>query len=374
MAAVIFGTYGIIALILIWFWTLPSDFRSALPFTFATLALLLFLAFVAFKSHTKTLRGDKVLLWLRRFRRDRRRTTNFADVLRSAAAGVATPVTIQDSTFSGSGEVIAGRIPQSTGTLFVFRLILLVVGMVAAVLSIALPRETGLVLAAAAIVALAAALAWWLRRSRYFRVSHDRIESDVADVLDRATQLHWKEINWWRFALSFFVGPMIATWLTDDEEPHQKETLLKGIIVFQCDDDHWQRVVELCLQSAAAVVVDLADLSTHVRWEIERAIQLVGAESVIFVAPADAEGRASDDAELLLRELNGDGRIRVFRYPEELRGSLFERRRQRREIIAKFEDEIDAAVAAWIVRIRAIEKQSPVDRYVAQYRVRKRLA
>lgn len=57
----------------------------------------------------------------------------------------------------------------------------------------------------------------------------------------------------------------------------------KGMLIFQCKNEHWQACVTELLDLAAFVVIDVSVPSANVKWEIEQAAKRIGTGGVMLI-------------------------------------------------------------------------------------------
>jgi len=82
----------------------------------------------------------------------------------------------------------------------------------------------------------------------------------------------------------------------------------KGMLVLECETQHWQTCVEELLDSADLALVDATVMSDNVEWEIETAFERLGPRSVLLLSAitdpeANAEPVESDGWSLLSYDL-----------------------------------------------------------------------
>lgn len=251
-------------------------------------------------------RGDKLVLWLRRFHVRRLSETYFDRLLQGACSGVGFPLTVQDSTFKNS-PVMSWVKMQMLGTPLMLASFLVVYGTYRAFLFVfglfgltfpdplASPTPGGgfWLIIGASLLVWGVATVFASRRLGYVRLkpanARDKTLRVIRDI---------EKQRGWHF-----------------------ET---GVYVIHCDDSFWREIVELCLTRASVAVIDVTELSENVIWELETAFRLMVPESIVLACGV-CEG-ISKELPIQVREqllsrlpVSAITRAQTFFYP--LRGS-----------------------------------------------------
>jgi hypothetical protein len=202
-------------------------------------------------------RGDRLVLWLRRFHIRHPRGLRFDRLLRVACAGFGFPLTVQDSTFRRSHSIAI-----SMSTLF-NPLILMVSASVAVAFYDVLGRPNKsipLVLLLFFVLYLPLSLLAYLRLACIYL--------NPANARKKSLRLIHKIQN-------------LICWHGG------------GMYIVKCWDSFWRETIELFLNSTSVAVVDVTEISDNVIWELETALRLIGPESIV-VAYGVAEGAAQE--------------------------------------------------------------------------------
>jgi hypothetical protein len=230
------------------------------------------------------LKGDRLVLWLRRFHVRHPRGVHFERLLWGACAVLSFPLTVQDSTIKRSSEMAISK-------LNLFSPLLLIVSAVATVIFydvIGRPDEH-IVLMLLFFGVLYLSLSWLA----YLKLGC--INLSPANARKKTLRLIRKiqTRNGWHIGGSF---------------------------VLRCGDSFWRETIELLLNSASVAVIDVTEISDNVIWELETARRLIGSESIV-VAYGVAEGAAKEIPLAQLEQLSGRlgsewlARAQPFFYP-----------------------------------------------------------
>jgi hypothetical protein len=213
------------------------------------------------------LKGDRLVLWLRRFHVKHPRGLRFDRLLWGACAMLSFPLTVQDSTIRHSSEMASSK-------LALFSPLLMIVSSIATLTLydvIGRPDEyIPLMLLLFVVV--------WIALSflTYFKAGCINLNS--ANARKKMLRLIHKiqARNGWH---------------------------LGGIFVVRCGDSFWRETIELLLNSASVAVIDVTERSDNVIWELETALRLIGPESIVL-AYGVAEGAAKEIPLPLLDQLS----------------------------------------------------------------------
>lgn len=197
-----------------------------------------------------------VVVWLRRFHRKDQKP--FQYFLENACKFLAVPVTIQDSSFRHSATWSNVKMAQYAGLVGLSGL---VPGALAFFLSDEVFSRGDNVSLTVAVIATLAPMAvsgvLLTRRFGFVRLQQSNAQKKTLQLLDKI---------------------------------RARKAKSAGIALLSCGDAFWRDVVRLCLQRADAIVIDVADPSEHVLWEIKTALELnISPESILLAYPADAD-------------------------------------------------------------------------------------
>ena len=222
---------------------------------------------------TRSQRGDKLVLWLRRFHVRRSRVMLFEQLLVGACTGFGFPLTVQDSTFKRSLAMSAIKMQiLSTPLILAFavaayvmyRGLLFVIGLAFPAL-LSSPGSLGVVFWLTVGVWVLGCV--WAGVFGYRRLGYVLLKP--ATAREQTLQLI-RKIQKRR------------GWQSD-----------AGVFVIHCDDSFWREIVQLCMACASATVIDVTELSENVIWELETAFRLVAPESIILACGVD-EGASKE--------------------------------------------------------------------------------
>lgn len=151
----------------------------------------LFLTFISLRADVRSLyAGDALVLWVRRFGRDRGATRSFARLLNDAVRGMAVPVTIQDTTIRSSVAIASSRLFAGSVSRASSNLVIFVFGGLWFVLEFLREEYPLPVLVTAAVALLVLTAFGLLRRAGYFRVTASTPGRNSSDVLRRVRERH----------------------------------------------------------------------------------------------------------------------------------------------------------------------------------------
>lgn len=275
-------SYGVLALLLV------SVLSLTLQFLWYFLVVAPFFA--------NLLKGDKLVLWLRRFRKEDRDAYPFSEGLLAACRTLgAVPVTIQDPTFSHSDAMGLARgrsVPRLVWagirpTLWMIPVAGLFGMVVTAFLldkephgdmtgptwAVALLLGGFLALGIAAAVRSFRSIRREMRQLGFQQLNREDAERVSADLIGRIKQ---------------------------------GEIFGNGVEVLRCGNDFWQQTVQQFLRRADALAIDVTHLSAPDRsenllWEIETAFHDLRPEAILLVH-RDAEGALPADTRAALLE------------------------------------------------------------------------
>jgi hypothetical protein len=231
-------------------------------------------------------KGDKLVLWLRRFHVRHPAGMQFDRLLRGACSGLGFPLTVQDSTFRRSVAMSAVKMSIMTTPLM---LVSLMVMMVMYRRLTRLPGLVGWLIFGVWITVTVVLFIGGYRRLGYVLLKPANAREKTLRVIHQITKR-----KGWHFP--------------------------EGIFVIHCDDSFWREIVELCLTSASAAVIDVTEPSQNVIWELETAFSLMPPESIVL-ACGISEGAAKElpvpVRERLLAHLPGSAfaHAQTFFYP-----------------------------------------------------------
>lgn len=224
-------------------------------------------------------RGDKLVVWLRRFHVKRSKSVRFNELLAAACEGLGYPLTVQDSTFRSS---YAEAMPLFTPFLFVWGC------WVTAELKGWIQPYPVLFLISLFLPFLA--MFFLAGRIGYKNLAPKTARERTLRLIDEIRERRGRR--------------------GDD-----------SVLVLRCQDSFWRDIVELCLRNASAVVIDVTDVSENVIWELKTALQSLPPECITLACAlgyTDRAGLPPEAREVLVAELGADGcnRVRHFFYPQ----------------------------------------------------------
>lgn len=243
-------------------------------------------------------KGDKLVLWLRRFRVRRPGGTQFDRLLQGACSGFGFPLTVQDSTFKRSLAMSLVKMQILATPLMLVSLVIVMVTYRGLARAFGLPDPfsspglPGLVFWLFLGVWIVACVL--LNISAYRRLGYVLLKP--ANALEKTLRVirQITKRKGWHFDT--------------------------GIFVIHCDDSFWREIVELCLTCASAAVIDVTEPSQNVIWELEMAFSLMAPESIVLACGV-GEGAPKEVPvpvrEQLLAHLPGPAfaRAQTFFYP-----------------------------------------------------------
>ena len=240
-----------------------------------------------------------VVVWLRRFHRKEQKP--FQYFLENACKSLALPVTIQDSSFRYSASWFFVETAKYMGPIML--LVVVPVGMGVFFASDeffhsplalrVLPLHTDAddlvlwVIAITAILLLVVLLVVLRRGFSFVRLRQSNAQKKILRMFDKVRA--GKSRN-------------------------------AGVALLRCEDSFWRDVVALCLQRADAIVIDVADPTENVLWEIKTALELTSPERILLACPADsnASQQLPVAVSALIQTAVGDvplNRFSTFFYP-----------------------------------------------------------
>ena len=229
-------------------------------------------------------RGDKLIVWLRRFHVKRPKGLPFSDLLVPACQGLGLPLTVQDRSFRSSDAEV---MPRFAPLLFLSSCWLTVM------LYLKPVSDVGVDLLIASVVTNLALipLLWFLGgRVGYHDLKPATATEQVLHLIHQIKQRSGRH--------------------GDD-----------SVLIVRCQDSFWRGVVQTCLTHASAVVIDVTEVSENVIWELKTALQTMAPESILLVhglGNGDRAGLPQQISEVLVSELGADGanRVQHFFYPK----------------------------------------------------------
>jgi len=201
-----------------------------------------------------TVRGDRPVLWLRRFHVQRKGGLRFGRILEKAASGFGFAITVQDSIVKRSLDMGAA------GLQVLFCLMLVVMYVLLLAFRTLFGDHDLLPILLFIAVPAAVCLPIFLRNL----VIDLKPENAQRKVLKLMRKIERK-----------------SGWHTS------------GVFLIRCGESFWRQVVELCIQSAAVVVIDVTEISENVIWELQTALRLLGPGSIVLAYGVD-EGSAKE--------------------------------------------------------------------------------
>ncbi|HUF28736.1 MAG TPA: hypothetical protein VMM18_17275 [Gemmatimonadaceae bacterium] len=251
----------------------------------------------------------RLLVWLRRFRPSYEGRFRFHRALAEACSGLVYPVTIQDRSYRSSLiDGFTGRGWFIAPLAFLTAMAAMLVAVVPLAMASA-PVETFLLVVIILYIATGWAAVRLTRRLGYRAYRGPDARLQVATDLDRVKQ-------------GRRAGGL-------------------GVEVMQCDDEVWQDVVREALLRADVVIIDVSELTEHLRWEIRQALDILSPERVIFARERESDGGGeAREAEMGARIASEAGietqrRLQVVAYPARQAPPGPARRRQTRDLIQR---------------------------------------
>lgn len=264
--------------------------RSALTASVIT-GLIVFLVPLAFGVFThfwavaaamyvffRRARGDKIVLWLRRFHEKEPKRFRFNQILNEAGRGLFSAITIQDSVFKTSyyssifGSVLMIPLVMGVGVL-----ILVVVAVATIPLVAGLDRAPSAIVTITVVVLVEALYAYGVWR---FLINRG-FKTLPAEAAEQIT------------------GELLAR-ISNRRGP------LAGVLILKCGAEFWQKVVKCCLERADALIIDVSDINENMMWELKNAYELLPAAAIILVCKEeDAAARARGELPGTVRKALG---------------------------------------------------------------------
>jgi len=230
-------------------------------------------------------RGDKLIVWLRRFHAKRPKDLRFDTLLLAACQGLGFPLTLRDSTFKSSA---AEALPRLAPFLFLWS------------------------------CGLTAALAGWVAETWELFCAYIGLPILFFFLLNWMGYRHLDPATAREQTLYLILG------IRDQRGQHGDDSVL----IVHCDDSFWRETVQLCLTHASAVVIDVTEVSENVIWELKAALHLMAPESITLAQGLDQGDEtqlAQETRDVLAAELGADGSDRVQRFFYPRRADLFEK-------------------------------------------------
>jgi membrane protein implicated in regulation of membrane protease activity len=225
-----------------------------------------------------------VVVWLRRFHRDQQKP--FQYFLEYGCRFLAVPVTIQDSSFRYSYSWSLVRLAPYMGLV---ALPAIALGALAFFLNdeiISISFAAGLTLAIMGIVLVIILAVVLSRRFSFLRLRQSNAQENTLQLLNKI---------------------------------RAGKGRYSGVAILSCENVFWRDVVTLCLQRADAIVIDVAEPSDNVLWEIKTALALTCPERILLACPyANASQQLPVAVSSLLQTAIGDvplSRFPTFFYP-----------------------------------------------------------
>jgi hypothetical protein len=249
--------------------------------------------------------NSSLVFWLRGFRAGPLRAPGFPPVLRSACAGLSTPVTLQNDQYALSSEVGFYRNFAFHVTIFVAPLIL---GLLLCIPLYFLLRDvsagalaiTGLVLGPGLGIALGLLMKWRQRRTGIFRLTGENADTELAALLRKLAGAR----KW---------SPGVA-----------------GVAVITVPAAHWRSAVLKTLEQSVLVVIEVTDLTENLAWELAAAMMKLPPERIVIASAVKAQHSEESYREAIRQRIGNVAgqelapRFPLFLYPESVdRSRLF---------------------------------------------------
>jgi hypothetical protein len=228
-------------------------------------------------------RGDKLIVWLRRFHVKRRGGLRFNELLVTACQGLGFPLTVQDSTFKSSDAEVAPR--------FIPYLFLWSIWLTATLAGLGEQFPMMWV-----ISYLGGGVPLFLMFLLGERIGYRSLDNPLQG---REQTLH------------------LIQEIRERRGKHGDDSVL----ILRCQDPFWRDIVQVCLKNASAAVIDVTEVSENVIWELKTALHLMAPQSIILacgLGAGDAEELPEGALVALAAELGADGpsRVQQFFYPQ----------------------------------------------------------
>jgi hypothetical protein len=273
-------------------------------------------------------KGDKLVVWLRRFHIRRQGGIQFARFLQAACSGFGFALTVQDSTFKKSPGMTAVKMNLLAAPLMLALFVVMIVMYRSFTRAFGLPDPfsapglpgagfwllLGVCITAFVILSISA-----YRRVGYVLLKPANARKKTLRVIQQITTR--------------------KSWQFDT-----------GIFVVHCDDSFWHEIVELCLTCASAAVIDVTEPSHNVIWELETAFRLMTPESIVLTCGV-AEGAPKEVPvsvwERLLAHLPASAlsRAQTFCYPLQRVQLEQDPWGSRRDLLTELETRLASAIA-----------------------------
>jgi len=229
------------------------------------------------------LRGDNLIVWLRRFHVKRRGGLRFSELLVAACQGLGFPLTVQDTTLRSSDDEVA---PRFLPYLFLWSIWLTAMLM-------GLGKQFPIMMMSSMLGGVVLIFLMFLLGAR---IGYHNLDDPLQG---REQTLH----------------------LIQEIRERRGKHGDNSVLILRCQDHFWRDIVQLCLKNASAVVIDVTEVSENVIWELKTALHLMAPQSIILACGLEAGDAAElpgDALVALAAELGGDGsnRVQQFFYPQ----------------------------------------------------------
>jgi hypothetical protein len=253
------------------------------------------------------LRGDKLVVWLRRFHRRRPKGLRFDQLLISSCKGLGIPLTVQDSSFKSSFDE---AMPRLEVPLFIWSCVLTawLVGFIKPPVAVLL-----------AIFVFPILIFLWAGRAGYHDLAPETAREETLGLIREIRERRGKH--------------------GDD-----------SVLIVRCQDSFWRDIVQLSLRNASSAVIDVTEISENVIWELKTALREMAPESITLACgfgQYDEPQLPREVQETLAAELGADGpgRVQKFYYPRQayqsdrlLRDSLMQELRARLAVAVAYSE------------------------------------
>ena len=253
----------------------------------------------------QSVRGDVIVLWLRRFHEPRLRVATFGRWLVSACGLLAIPMTVQDSTFKFDRQAAMMK------TEFIPGVCISLIGYTALMLADdrtrSWLRESTWPFVILIVVSIGLSVLWY-RRVGYYAVTTEEAQQYARRLVGKIEG----RTGW--FA--------------------------PGVVIIRCADSCWREAVEVCMERAAVAVVDVTKLTESIAWELQTALRLLPPQCLILAYAVESQENEAVTASVI-RQLRTEPGIelppgvRMFPYPA-IVGSALSAWRSSRSIAAGF--------------------------------------
>jgi len=247
---------------------------------------------IGFIVYFQLTRRKKLLVWLSKFNTREPNQFDFVNCLSYACSALCTPVTIQDTSFKSEHIAAASKQAICSFYFFVFAGLSGLIIPFIAIGSLELSSSYDIILIfplmVAGVVIPLYAYKFYQSKREFISVGQSFIQHIVDDYFRKIKN-----------------GKINAT----------------GINVLKCEDDAWQNVIEIALQEADCVVIDVSVITDSIKWELNAISRIVNTGKVIVVysfEDADTSELNPDTMQLIRNIFDADSlsKLKFVGYPQ----------------------------------------------------------